>query len=482
MTNRRNKVKKEGKYLLLSMLVAMSNFPLNGENVAENFLDIPDDKIQKIRFVEDDAQNYMVSKIYELKHQKANDIVPFILGAIRRYAKNGTADRINFSAEKKQLVVVSCPEPLMPYLDDIVAKLDRPGAKGPDGSGIDGTGIVRSVYMPAWRSGEKMMEIMVKAGISSNATEGASQDAVVAYDPVANLIYWKDSLNKDKDLKKYLAWLDRPIPQCSIAINIYEVRESDLKDLGMDYLTWKNGPGLNLLDVGASYMEGAALDHALGPYGFFLFAPAFDFSFIRMLQQSGKAKIATSAALTVVNGHDATLKFVPEYQNLIKDDDYASSVETSGNSSLELQLASPVIALCGTPDKKTGLLGDTVEDYAQQTATCNFTYTLKSRNVVERDNQGNELYEDSLVSGGATVETGGERLLSHYVQQQEVEQIVGVPFFCEIPILKYFFGTTTRKRERVLFFVSVKADLIHPDTDIAAISGELIPVAELVNR
>ena len=203
MTNRRNKVKKEGKYLLLSMLVAMSNFPLNGENVAENFLDIPDDKIQKIRFVEDDAQNYMVSKIYELKHQKANDIVPFILGAIRRYAKNGTADRINFSAEKKQLVVVSCPEPLMPYLDDMVAKLDRPGAKGPDGSGIDGTGIVRSVYMPAWRSGEKMMEIMVKAGISSNATEGASQDAVVAYDPVANLIYWKDSLNKDKDLKKY---------------------------------------------------------------------------------------------------------------------------------------------------------------------------------------------------------------------------------------------------------------------------------------
>ncbi|MBE6357097.1 MAG: hypothetical protein E7058_08310 [Lentisphaerae bacterium] len=30
----------------------------------------PDDKVQKIRFMEDDGQNYMTSKIYTLKHQK----------------------------------------------------------------------------------------------------------------------------------------------------------------------------------------------------------------------------------------------------------------------------------------------------------------------------------------------------------------------------------------------------------------------------
>ena len=47
----------------------------------------PDDKVQKIRFVEDDGQNYMTSKIYTLQHQKANDVVPFVLGAVKRYAK-----------------------------------------------------------------------------------------------------------------------------------------------------------------------------------------------------------------------------------------------------------------------------------------------------------------------------------------------------------------------------------------------------------
>ena len=51
------------------------------------------DKVQKIRFKEDDAQNYMVSKVYDLKHLKANDLVPFVLGAVKRYASNSTVDR-----------------------------------------------------------------------------------------------------------------------------------------------------------------------------------------------------------------------------------------------------------------------------------------------------------------------------------------------------------------------------------------------------
>ncbi|MEG1979993.1 MAG: hypothetical protein RR060_04670, partial [Victivallaceae bacterium] len=198
-------MKTELKRILFSVLASTVTMPIYGAEKTTNAT-ADTQKIQKVRFVEDDAQNYMVSKIFELKHQKANDIVPFILGSIKRYANNGSADRINYSAGNKQFIAVSCPVPLMPYIDDMIAKLDRPGAKGPDGSGIDGTGIIRSVYTPVWRSSEAMMNVMIKAGIPSNATEGANQDAVVAFDSVTNQIYWKDSINKDKDLKKYLMW------------------------------------------------------------------------------------------------------------------------------------------------------------------------------------------------------------------------------------------------------------------------------------
>ena len=464
------------------MLAAASAIPAFGQDTLIAGREIPKNKVQKIRFVEDDAQNYMVSKIYELKHQKANDIVPFILGAIKRYANNGSADRINYSAGHKQFVAVSCPVPLMPYIDDMIAKLDRPGKKGPDGSGIEGTGIIRSVYTPTWRSSETMMNIMIKAGIPSNATEGANQDAVVAFDSATNRIYWKDSINKDKDLKKYLVWLDRPVPQFTISLNVYEVRESDLLDLGIDYLAWKNGPGLNLFDVGATFLEGSALAETFGPYGFFMFAPSFDFSFVRLLQQNGKARLATSANLTIATGHDASLKFTPGYQNLTKDDKFASAVGTSSNDNLELKITAPVISLSGATDKKTGRLGYSVKDYAEQIGVLNFAYTLDMKNVVERDNHGNELYESSSTNGAVSIQTGCERMLSRWVQEEEIEQTIGVPFLCEVPVLKYIFGTTTRTKEKHFYFVSVSAELMHPDTDIASITGKLVSVPELVNQ
>ena len=40
-----------------------------------------------------------------------------------------------------------------------------------------------------------------------------------------------------------LAWvkyLDRPVPQVNLRLNYYEIRESDLRDIGLDYLAWKN--------------------------------------------------------------------------------------------------------------------------------------------------------------------------------------------------------------------------------------------------
>lgn len=438
-------------------------------------------KVQKIRFVEDDAQNYMVAKIYELQNQKANDIVPFILGAIKRYAKNGSANRINYSAGNKQFVAVSCPTQLMPYIDDMIAKLDRPGAKDKNGSGIEGTGIIRSVYTPQYRSSETMVKVMTKAGISAEAEEGAAQAAVVAFDPATNRIYWKDSFNKDKDLKKYLSWLDRPVPQFTISLNVYEVRESDLLDLGIDYLAWKNGPGLNLLDVGATFLEGSAIESAFGPYGFFMFAPAFDLSFIRLLQQNGKAKIATSAQLTIATGNDATLSFAPDYQNLTKDSKFKSAVAVSSNNNLVLKVTSPVISLSGATDKD-GRLKYSEKDYAEQIGVLNFAYSLVMRNVIERNNLGDELYEESSSNSQLSIQTGCEKLLSRWSKEISVEQSIGVPFLCELPILKYIFGTTTHTKEKHLYFLTVKAELMHPDIDIAAITGKLVAVPELVNQ
>ncbi len=437
-------------------------------------------KVQKIRFVEDDAQNYMVSKVFELKNQKANDLIPFILGAVKRYATNSSVDRINYKRAKKQYIMVNCPVPLMPYIDDMIKKLDRPGEKGRNGSGIQGTGIIRRIYTPIHRSSERMMAIMIKAGIPSNAIEGRKQDAVVSFDKPTNRIFWKDSINKSENMYRYLGWLDRPVPQVNISLNVYEVRENDLIDVGIDYLAWKNGPGLNLLELGATFLEGSAIYSAFGPYGFALFAPPIDFSFIRILEQDGKARISSSSKLTISNGSNASLHFAPNYQNLSKNKDFASSVDSSSNDDLELTITDPFISLSGETDPKSGRLKYSKQDYAMQTGILNFSYNLKMNNVFERDNHWNLLIKKSTTKSRVVVKTGQERMLSKWVKKEEVEQTIGVPFLCELPVLKYIFGTTTKNKEKCYYFLTVKAELIHPDSDINEITGKLVAVNDLL--
>ena len=80
--------------------------------------------VQKIHLVQDDAQDYMVSKIYPLKYVQANDLVPFVLGIVMRCNINSTANCVVLS-NNAQWLTVTCPEIIIPCVDDFVAKADR---------------------------------------------------------------------------------------------------------------------------------------------------------------------------------------------------------------------------------------------------------------------------------------------------------------------------------------------------------------------
>lgn len=469
-------------------------------------------KTQKIRFIEDDAQDYMVTKVYNIKHMKANDLVPFVLGAVMRYSSNSKVDRINYAAAGQQWIVVTTPVAMMPYVDDMVAKMDRPSKiKDANGSPIQGTGITRYVYNPKWRSSQDMVTLMLKAGISSDASgfdydtdaediNSIKYDGRVVYDAASNLIYWKDSPNKSADLLKYLAWLDRPVPQVIVHFKLYEVRDSNLTDIGIDYAAWKNGPGLELAGFGADLFSGrwnetvqvAQLANELMPfindsmswgYGSMFFAPAFDMSFIRLLQQNGKAREVSTVSLTLRNSGTATTTFTPDYQNIAKRDNDKTYVDSSKTASMTLKITAPTICFNGIePDKKTGLLPYSAEDYQKKfSGVFDFQYSLTNSSVVERNNYGNELTESTDINGYGTIRMKQESFLAGWTRTMDVEQTIGVPFLCEIPVLKYIFGTTTRNKEHTYFFLTAEAEFVHPDTGISQVSGKLTNIADLVN-
>ena len=435
-------------------------------------------EVRQLRFVQDDAQDYMVSKLYRLKYAQANDITPFVMGIVMRYNMNSSVGCIEYGADNAQMLTVTCPVRMMPYVDDFIAKVDRDvkiDGKVP-GDIIKGTGITRAVYQPKYRSGGEMLNILVQTVIGAGPAS-----SVYAWDKNSNQIYWKDNTSNTAYVYQFLSYIDRPVPQVTLEFTVYEVRESTLRDLGVEYLAWKNGPGLNIFETGMRVLDisssgTAALQALSGPAGGFLFAPQFDASFLRMLQQNGKAEVKNTATLTVSNSDSNSYRifFDPDLQNIRKSDNDATSV-TSGNLDLPegyyqlfLQINQPIVNIhygesqSGYPASEAfSVKPYSRGDYAALNGTLFFGYRIQTANVLERDDMGNQLLETGEITSNVTMPLKEERIIASWEREQLVEQTIGVPFLCEIPVLKYLFGTTTVSREKSKVYLSVTATMLN---------------------
>ena len=432
-----------------------------------------------LRFVQDDAQDYMVSKIYDLKYTQANDLMPWVTSIVKRYNMNSVVNSIEYGNSDRQILTVTCPVLMMPYVDDFIAKVDRNveiDGKVP-GDIIRGTGITRAVYRPKYRSGQELIDITVNAGIN-----GGPYGSLYGYDQNSNQIYWKDNSSNSEFMYQFLSWLDRPAPQINLHFKIYEVRESTLRDMGIEYLAWKNGPGLNIFQTAwdsFSITSGgtAALQAASGPVGGFFFAPQFDASFIRLLQQNGKAEIRNSANMTVLNSDtkNYSMLFNPQFQNITKtNNDYTAVVPSAvsglpeGISQLYLKILAPTVCLHAGTELNFTIPDYAPGQYAGMSGTLFFGYDVQVAGAVERNNYGTELIETSQFTGNASIELNTEKILASWDKTEDVEQTIGVPFLSEIPILKYLFSTTTTTREKTRVCMTVTAEM----TDTARQSPE----------
>lgn len=449
-----------------------------------------DENVRTIRLLQDDGQVKIVSKVYELKHLKATDIRPFVEAAVKRYSRSSNVDRVNYPAAKRQMIIVSTGEDFIPYVDDLIAGLDKPGKPGKSGSLIEGTGVTRMTYIPNYRAADDIVRI-----INAGTVRSGEGQAFLNQD--TNTIYWKDDEQAAEAILAWVKYLDRPVPQVNLRLNYYEIRESKLRDIGLDYLAWKNGPGADIFSAGfdgGRFFSNEAVWQLVGTagkladltrnlssswgYGAFLTAPQFDLSFVRLLQQSGNAKLAAHADLTFVNTavyddpalnthlpktYSATL--TPGYENIRKDDDDKSSIAESGDSTLTLTVTNPVICFGAAPNeiRANGEIPSTEAFYAQNRGGVVFSYELDSKTVTEKSNRGDELGNSSTVSGELTLGFKTEKLLASYVREQDVEQTVGIPFLVRIPVLKYIFGTTTTIREKTYIIVTAEANLVHPN-------------------
>ncbi|MBR2373300.1 MAG: hypothetical protein IKA87_03620 [Lentisphaeria bacterium] len=438
---------------------------------------------QTLHFIQDDAQDRMISRIFTLKYLHANDIAPFVTGMVRRYNMNSSVSCFSYvyGNTRQQILSVTTPARMMVCVEDFLQKADRRitvNGKVPDEI-LCGTGVTRGVYRPRYRSGQILINLIVNALVNAGP-----YSSLYGYDANSNQIYWKDNGSNTAYVYQFLSYIDRPPPQLKMSFSVFEVRESTLRDVGIEYLAWKNGPGLNLLQFGFQAIDlssagSTALQGLSGPLGGFFFAPQFDASFIRVLEQSGNAKICATGEMTVSNSDTQSyeLSFNPGLQNIIKSRNDQSSVTGALLSAqaniMQLKIVTPVVCIDNEePDAFT------IPPYypginSGRPGILFFGYEIKNSGSVERNNYGTELISSTTFSGNAGIELNREKILGSWELEREVEQTIGIPWLSEIPYLKYLFSTTTVNRERSYFFLTVNAEL--PDTAKPAdLSGKLI--------
>ena len=433
--------------------------------------------VRKLHLIQDDAQDYMVSKIYTLKYAQSNDLAPFVSGMVMRYNVNSSVGTIEYGENNTQLLTVTCPVEMMPCVDDFIQKADRniPLSDKEPGEIVKGTGITRAVYRPKYRSGQNLLNVLVNSVIG----EGP-YSSVYAWDANSNQIYWKDNSSNVEYVYQFLGYLDRPAPQIHFEFTLYEVRESTLRDIGIEYLAWKNGPGLNLFQTAFksfSITSGgtSALQAMSGPLGGFFVAPQFDASFIRILEQNGTAEIKDTATLTVSNSDSSvnTIYFSPEFQNIVKSNNDQTSVQSDslnledGMYQAYLQISAPIVNLHygqtqeGYPATEAFSVSNYEPGaYTGYRGTVNFDYDLQTAYVVDRNNLGAELVETSEIRSSVLIDLNKEFVLAQWDSDLVVEQTIGVPFLSDIPILKYLFSTTTTQNEKTKVYLTVKASML----------------------
>ncbi len=451
--------------------------------------------IREIKFIADDAQTKYASKYFELKNITPSEIIPFVQAAVQRYSAYSSVQQVTASnPSSKGAILVSTGPKCMPFVTDLVAKLDRPGKKDGYGSFVKGTGITRISYQPKYRAAEEIIMLI-------NEIFGTSE-GVAFLDKGSNTIYWKDEHNSAVATLAWVEYLDRPLPQAEIRVTFYEMRESDLRDIGLDYLAWKNGPGVNLLNVG--YNAGhIAMDELLksalaklGPlaskfssswgYAGFFTAPAFDMSFIRILQQSGHASVVAHASLLVssipvsdakgiVDGkYHYKTEVQPEYINIQKTPEGRSYMSYPGVDNKEeydnpaksmFTIMNPVICFAAGNGKVLTLNSEEWKKdfFKGKDGGVIFTYEAVFGSVVERSNAGNELANTMTLNGSATLAFHKEKILAVHERQMDVNQYFGLPFFHNFMYLRDFFGTTTKVSETSYIIMTAEANLISPD-------------------
>lgn len=397
-------------------------------------------------------------------------------------AKEGGWAQVVMDKKKKQYFIqATCPPYMVEDLKKAIAMLDREWVNATD----DGTGLI--VYQAKHRDIGEIVPLGL-AFVPGRTAEIDSSDNSVTY---SDAPVWCSAFNA------VMERTDVPANQIYVEGRFYEVSTVNDKKIGVDYIAWKNGPGINLFEFilagmkveedfrGASSIfnpvtallsaedlariadgdyirKGSKGRQRYGAYNAWLTAAYLDF-----LQSRGKAKVIATPQIQTrsgLRGSWASSTPVVGFQVSGSNNKIPYSAYPDLERAVaEVRAASPNYGTRSTIDGNfTGGTGD-LGVYDRQLEYANYGevgafldilpfvglestemgITASISSVTGYTPQGLPTIADRTVSSYVRVRDGDSLVLSGLKRNEDVVQKAGMPFLGDIPVLGYLFSGET---------------------------------------
>jgi general secretion pathway protein D len=453
--------------------------PNDPENLQQNVI--------KVLRTSNKAQiNRYVPKVYEFKnvnpgafaYRLCHDFVSVEDGIISCFA-----------APDKQsgMVLVVVPEYQIPKADELMGALDRPKLTSSSGSEYQ--------YVPL--KNRRAGDTSFVSGLLLNAGPAGSTDVASIPDPETNSLYVSGSPSGVQVVMDALSRYDVPSPQVSVAAKVYEVSVTNDGRLGLDFQSWKNGPGRGLFSLGTfgeyervkgsptQFDAGANTaglpQRSMNAYGrggaFFYDVPSAFFDFLAV---KGKARIMTNTSVSVLNGQEAIFKSVdhvpyntvtvaaaPATEKILPQD--PGQAQIAPNTVNDRRLESGV--------KEVGVELQVTPTIGSQ--KVNLEILSKISDLAGFDGAGVPMIAAREAETKISAGDGEEVVLGGMSREQTIKGANKVPILGSIPVIGYLFGSESISKKSATVVQVINARIIR---DSAVTADQQSVIREVENQ
>ncbi len=285
-----------------------------------------------VQFIRDNTDPYVVTKTYVLKNADPYELRPYLRNIVqaRRVSQDNTTVECIKLMDGTGILIVSAELERFGKqengmgIDEIINALDQPKV-------VSSSGSTYYLYYPMYRNAQELREMIWNSGIAHTNDAYELQKGVdkVVTDIGTNSLFFFITNSRKKTVDEMMAKYDTPILQANVKYTIYELDDENDGKMGMDFQSWKNNDGADILSVGGRYRSnwtstwdgGVAPQTGSNKTQFFSLNPKWNSKYLDFLVSEGHAKVVTTGEILVRNNETGIIDrstniFVPEQTDM----------------------------------------------------------------------------------------------------------------------------------------------------------------------